>query len=212
MLRLTSCILLCLLTISHALAGPKIAGQFDYYVLSLSWSPSWCAIEGDAKNADQCDPKHDNGFILHGLWPQYEKGWPSYCQTSEASPSRADTIKMAALMGSAGSAWHQWDKHGRCSGLSANDYYDAAREAYESVTRPEVFRRLLKPLKFPAIIVEEAFLEVNQALDSDMVSVTCKRAHFQEVRICLTKDLEPRACGADVQRDCSQTVIFPPVR
>ncbi len=27
------------------------AGEFDYYVLALSWSPNWCALEGDSKNS-----------------------------------------------------------------------------------------------------------------------------------------------------------------
>ena len=67
-------------------AGGERAGDFDYYVLSLSWSPTWCAIEGDDRGADQCDARHDYGWILHGLWPQNERGYPSYCNTSAASP------------------------------------------------------------------------------------------------------------------------------
>jgi len=30
-------------------ADGEKAGVFDYYVLSLSWSPTWCAIEGDQR-------------------------------------------------------------------------------------------------------------------------------------------------------------------
>jgi ribonuclease T2 len=210
MTRLTAFVLLTLLMIGHATAAQKQAGVFDYYVLSLSWSPSWCTLEGDAKGADQCD--EDFGFILHGLWPQYEKGWPSFCKSSERPPSRRMTEAMADIMGSAGLAWHQWNKHGRCSGLSAETYFDVSRAAYEQLNRPEVFRKLLKPLKFPATVVEEAFLKANPALTADMVTVTCKRRFFQEVRICLNKEFEPRECGADVVQDCTQRVSFPPVR
>jgi ribonuclease T2 len=212
MLRLSAVILLALLSISYAFAATKRAGEFDYYVLALSWSPSWCAITGDGQGADQCDSRYDYGFTLHGLWPQYEQGWPSYCNTSFAPPTRKMTADMVNIMGSSGLAWHQWDKHGRCSGLSAAQYFEASRSAYEAVNRPEVFRKLLKPLRFPATVVEEAFLKANPELSADMVTVTCKRGHFQEVRICLTKDLEPRQCGADVMQDCTRNVVFPPVR
>lgn len=212
MLRLSACILLALLTISHAVAGSKQAGLFDYYVLSLSWSPSWCALQGDSKASDQCDAKHDFGFTLHGLWPQYEKGWPSFCATDAHPPSRQATKDMADIMGSAGLAWHQWDKHGRCSGLSADAYFKTARAAYSQVKQPEVFHRLLKPLTFPATVVQSALLKENPDLSRDMITVTCKRGYFHEVRICLTKDLEPRICGVDVQRDCQQRVVFPQVR
>ncbi|MEM1163843.1 MAG: ribonuclease T, partial [Pseudomonadota bacterium] len=43
------------------------ADDFTHYVLALSWNASWCAIEGDSRNADQCDPRHELGFTLHGL-------------------------------------------------------------------------------------------------------------------------------------------------
>ena len=212
MLRLSACVLLALFAISHAVAGGKKAGEFDYYVLSLGWSPSWCALTGDARKDDQCDARHEFGFTLHGLWPQYEKGWPSFCPTVERTPSRQMTREMADIMGSDGLAWHQWDKHGRCSGLNAQQYYATSRAAYGAIKRPDVFRRLLKPLTLPATVVEAAFLEANPNLSADMITVTCQRGFFQEVRICLTRDLEPRTCGADAIRDCSQRVIFPPMR
>ena len=133
-----------------ALADGERAGEFDYYVLALSWSPNWCAREGDARGSDQCDARHDHGWILHGLWPQFHQGWPSYCRTAEAPPSRGMTRDMEDIQGSSGLAWHQWKKHGTCSGLSARDYYALSRRAYESVTRPPVFRKLDASVKLPA--------------------------------------------------------------
>ncbi len=212
MLRLSAVVLLVLLSISYAFAANKRAGEFDYFVLSLSWSPSWCALTGDARGADQCDAQYDYGFTLHGLWPQYARGWPSFCKTAFAPPSRKLTAGMVDIMGSSGLAMHQWDKHGRCSGLTAQEYFKASRVAYDAVNRPEIFRKFLKPIRFPPRVVKAAFLEVNPALSANMLSVTCKRGFFQEVRICLTKDLEPRQCGADVIRDCTRNVVFPPVR
>ena len=189
------------------------AGKFDYYVLSLSWSPTWCALEGDARGADQCDDRHDFGWTLHGLWPQNERGWPSYCRTAERDPSRGQTKAMADIMGSGGLAWHQWKKHGRCSGLSSDAYFEISRRAYASLTRPVVFRNLEKPVKLPAKVVEEAFLESNPRLSPDMITITCKNRRIQEVRLCLNKDLEPRICGEDVVGDCSiKDALFDPIR
>lgn len=184
-----------------AWAEGERAGDFDYYVLALSWSPTWCALEGEARDAPQCD--RDVGWVLHGLWPQYEDGWPSYCRTSARDPSRRQTAAMADIMGDGGAAWYQWKKHGRCSGLAADAYFDTARAAYESIIRPQVFRDLDRDVKLPASVVEEAFLRENAELKPDGLTVTCKSRRIQEVRICLTLGLTPRDCGADVARDCT---------
>ncbi|WP_299701859.1 ribonuclease T2 [uncultured Tateyamaria sp.] len=189
------------------------SGEFDYYVLSLSWSPNWCAYEGDARGSDQCDARHDHGWIMHGLWPQYHRGWPEYCQTAERPPSRAMTRDMADIMGTSGLAWHQWKKHGVCSGLSAPAYYALSREAYGRVVRPPVFRKLDETVKLPASVVEEAFLQSNPSMEADGVTITCRDGHIQEARICLSRDLDPVLCGQDVVRDCTaRDALFTPVR
>ncbi|MGX9356438.1 ribonuclease T2 family protein [Roseobacteraceae bacterium S113] len=197
--------------LAHAEGEPS--GEFDYYVLALSWSPNWCAREGDARGAPECKAGAGRGWSLHGLWPQNERGWPSYCRTTQRAPSRSMTGAMADIMGSSGLAWHQWRKHGVCSGDSADAYFDASRFAYDSITRPEVFRRLDSAVKLPASVVEEAFLVANPKLERDMITITCRDGHIQEARICLTKGLVPRTCGADVIRDCRATdALFTPVR
>ncbi len=205
--------LVFLFTASLAMADADKPGVFDYYVLSLSWSPNWCALEGDARDAPQCDVSQDYGWVLHGLWPQYHRGWPAHCQTAERPPSRRMTREMTDIMGSAGLAWYQWRKHGSCSGLSAPDYYTLSREAYKQIERPEVFRKLTKPVNLPASVVEDAFLKANPNLTRDMVTVTCRADHIQEVRICLSKDLDPVPCGRDVIRDCTlKDAQFEPIR
>ncbi|WP_425515724.1 ribonuclease T2 family protein [Mameliella sediminis] len=192
-------------------ADGEKAGVFDYYVMALSWSPNWCALEGDARDAEQCET--DAGWILHGLWPQYHRGWPAFCPTVERAPSRRMTGEMADIMGSGGLAWHQWKKHGVCSGLSATQYYALSREAYGRITRPEVFRKLDKPVTLPASLVEEAFIKANPTLEPDMITVTCKDSHIQEVRVCLSRDLDPVPCGRDVVRDCTlKDAQFTPIR
>jgi len=200
-----------LLFAAPARADGDRAGVFDYYVMALSWSPNWCALEGDARGAEQCAESF--GWVLHGLWPQYERGWPAYCPTSERAPSRSLTAAQADLFGAGGAAWYQWRKHGVCSGLSAEDYYRLAREAWGRVNRPEVLRRLDRTVNLPAQVIEAAFLEANPGWGADMVTITCKAGHIQEARICLTRDLEPRDCGADVVRDCAmRDAVFQPIR
>ncbi|MFD3189892.1 ribonuclease T [Sedimentitalea sp. HM32M-2] len=189
------------------------AGQFDYYVLSLSWSPNWCAVTGDAQQSDQCDTRHDHGWILHGLWPQFHRGYPSYCRTVERPPSRSMTAGMADIMGTPGLAWHQWKKHGTCSGLSAAAYFELSRRAYGLITRPRVFRQLDETVRLPAAVVEKAFLQANPGLTPDMLTITCKNGHIQEARLCLSRALTPVPCGQDAVRDCSaRDAILTPVR
>lgn len=196
-----------------ALADGERAGDFDYYVMSLSWSSAWCELEGDARGDPQCDKGRGLTFILHGLWPQYEEGWPAFCRTGARDPSRAETAAMADIMGGSGLAFYQWKKHGRCSGLSARDFFGLAREAYGRITIPEVFGRMTKTMEVPARVVEDAFLESNPGLSRDQITVTCKEGLIQDVRLCLTEDLEARRCGADVIRDCTlQDAVLEAVR
>lgn len=206
-------LVLVFISLRPAAAETHDASAFDYYVLSLSWSPNWCVLEGDARSSPQCDADEDHGWILHGLWPQYDRGYPSYCRHGHRAPSRAMTGAMADVMGTGGLAWHQWKKHGTCSGLSPEAYYALSRQAYAQINRPEVFRKLDREVTLPAAVIEEAFLKANPTLDADGVTVTCKDRHIQEVRICLTRDLEPVTCGADVRRDCTLTdARFTPIR
>lgn len=210
--------MICLAALTLVLAGPgraegERAGVFDYYVLSLSWSPTWCALEGDRRRSPQCDAEADFGWVLHGLWPQFHRGWPSYCQTAKPAPSRAMTRDMADLMGTSGLAWHQWKKHGTCSGLSAPDYYALSREAFTRVNRPAVFRKLDRAVTLPARVVEEAFLKANPGWEPDMLTITCKGGRIQEARLCLSKSLDPVPCGRDVVRDCTmKDALLDPIR
>lgn len=205
--------LVLLLWVSAALADGEKAGKFDYYVLALSWSPTWCALEGDARNSPQCDASADYGWVLHGLWPQYHRGWPAHCPTAERPPTRTMTQEMTDIMGSSGLAWYQWKKHGSCSGLSAPDYYALSREAYARVERPDVFRKLKDPVKLPASVVEQAFLKANPGLEPDMLTITCRDGRIQEARLCLSKSLTPVPCGRDVVKDCQmENALFAPIK
>jgi ribonuclease T2 len=185
-----------------AFAEGERAGAFDYFVLSLGWSANWCALEGDDRQDPQCDAGRGLTWTVHGLWPQNETGYPSYCRTGEGDPTRSATAAMADIMGGSGLAFYEWKKHGRCTGLSATGYYGLMRKAYGTVVIPPVFAKVSKNLTLPASVIETAFLESNPALSADQITITCAQGMIQEVRLCLTKDLQPRRCGDDVIKDC----------
>jgi len=211
-MRVIVAVVVALLAAGAARAEGERAGDFDYYVMALSWSASWCALEGDARDDPQCDAGRGVDFVLHGLWPQYEDGWPSFCRTVERDPPRSLTAVQADLFGGAGAAFYQWKKHGRCSGLSAAGFYDLARQARARVAVPEVFRGLARDIRLEADVVEDAFLEANPALSPEGVVVTCREGMVQEVRVCLTKDLEFRDCAGNVGRVCRGVLGMEAVR
>lgn len=205
-------VLWAVLAASAASAADR-AGDFTHYVLALSWNASWCAAEGDGRDAPQCDPRHDHGWLLHGLWPQGERDWPEHCRTAERDPPRALTDAQADIFGSRGLAWHQWKKHGRCSDLSAGAYFDLSREAYRMIVRPALLRQLQDPVQVGPEVIEQAFLEANPSLRANQIAVTCRDGLIREVRVCLSKALVPRACTLAVERGCrADAATFPPMR
>jgi ribonuclease T2 len=198
-----------------AFSGPMAraqdrAGDFDYYVLSLSWQPAWCAAEGETDGS--CRTGGAVGFTMHGLWPQNERGWPSDCSTGHSDPSRSQTRAMADIMGSPGLAWHEWKKHGRCSGLSAEAYFALSRAAWDRVTKPRVFDKVTKALQVKPRAIEAAFMAANPDLRPDAVSIKCNRGRITEVRICMDRDLEFRICSVQARRECKSISWLDPLR
>ncbi len=184
---------------------------FDFYVMSLSWSPSYCAIEGENANRMQCAPDRDLAFIAHGLWPQFERGYPEYCPTSDPDrvPNRlVDTV--IDIMPSPGLVGHQWRKHGSCTGLSQADYLEATREAFNRITIPTVLRDAEGPRRGSAEVVETIFIAANPGLQSNGIAVSCKSGRLVEVRICLTKELDFRACPYIDRRGCTASNLSVP--
>ena len=120
---------------------------------------------------------------------------------------------MFGIMGSSGLAWHQWKKHGSCSGVSAAEYFAKSLEAYGTITQPKVLNRLDKLVRVPASVIEDAFVQSNPFLERDMITITCKQGYIQEARVCLSKSLQPVPCGRDVIKDCKMAnALFPPSR
>jgi ribonuclease T2 len=187
-------------------------GRFDYYVLSLSWSPQHCSTPEGQRDRIQCAGSRTFGFIAHGLWPQFERGWPQYC-SQDRGPDQATIQQTLDIMPSPGLMRHEWSKHGTCSGLTTPQYFARVREAYNAVKIPPEYRSPLKNVVVSPRKLKERFLEVNRVGDASNVAVLCSGRFLQEVRVCLDKDLRPRACGADVRDQCRvQEMIMQPVR
>jgi ribonuclease T2 len=197
-------------TATSSTAIPAGSG-FDFYVLSLSWAPSYCEIEGDPSEL-QCGSSRPYAFIVHGLWPQFEKGWPENCG-AEPSYVPDDLVRsLRDIMPSAGLVGYQWRKHGGCSGLGMDDYFDVLRAARERVVIPERYRTLADRSTIDPGKVERDFVEANQGLSRSGMAVTCDQSHVREVRICMTRSLEFRTCPAVDRRGCElREAVMPPI-
>lgn len=195
-LRVTALFLAGLLATAAAHAGDLPRGTgFDFYVLSLSWSPSYCAAEGADASPAQCGPNRPYGFIVHGLWPQFEHGYPEFCATHEPERvPRALVARLLDLMPSPGLIGHQWRKHGSCSGLGQADYFRVLRAARDKVVVPVPHRRTETARRVDPERVEADFIEANPGLPAAGIAVTCDRSRLREVRVCMKKDLAFRPC------------------
>ncbi len=190
------------------LRGGAPSGDFDFYVLALSWSPGFCdSVDG---SHDQCEPGKGLGFVLHGLWPQYEHGFPSDCDGAR-SPSRIALERAKGLFPDERLARYEWRKHGTCSGKSPSDYFADVARAREAVTIPAALLKPTDTQTYTPIDIERAFYAANPRLRPGMVSVACRRDVLEEVRICMSKDLrEFRACPEVVRHGCRQREISVP--
>lgn len=192
------------------------AGQFDFYVLSLSWSPSYCAAAHERDGArvpgGQCGAR-PFAFVVHGLWPQYERGFPEYCQVPAPRLYRGIVDSMLDLMPAPRLIFNEWDRHGTCSGLSPRAYFDVVRKARAAVKIPAEYVDLQAPLNVTPAAVEDAFAKANPGLSSKGMAIGCDHKRLTEVRICLSKELQFRECAQIARRSCRRgPLLMPPVR
>ncbi|MFZ0609217.1 MAG: ribonuclease T2 [Xanthobacteraceae bacterium] len=200
-------------------------GQFDFYVLSLSWSPSFCASAagrrdgrdrgggyGGRSATRQCGAR-PYSFVVHGLWPQYDKGFPENCQDPAPRLDHRLVGAMLDLMPAPRLIYNEWDKHGTCSGLDAKAYFDTVRKARAAVTIPADYADPQAALTVTPGAVEAAFIKANPTLPADGMAVICSGKRVSEVRLCLAKDLKFRACPEVAKRGCRRDLLLmPPVR
>ena len=188
-------------------------GEFDFYVLALSWSPTYCAERDERGSSRKPDPQCNGrpfAFVVHGLWPQYERGFPSYCQVPAPRLDRGMISRALELMPSPALVLHEWDRHGTCSGLSAGAYFETMRKARAVVKIPADYLDLAAPVTVTPDEVAEAFVRINPGLSRADMAVGCNKTRLTEVRLCMGKDFSFHACPDVVRHACTREKVEMP--
>jgi ribonuclease T2 len=190
---------------------PNQPPSFAYYMLVLSYAPDFCAQPAGVKDPRECGNGRHVGFVVHGLWPQGEttRG-PENC--GSASPVAQSTVQaMLQYIPTESLIQHEWKAHGTCSGLSADDYFAAVKKARDSVTIPDELTPSSRQSMTTADI-EAKVASANPGFPTTAFRTSCySDKELQELRICLNKDLSPRACGSSAGRCSATTVTLLPV-
>ena len=186
-------------------------GRFDYYVLVLGWTPSYCATEGRQRHDRECDVARPHAFTLHGLWPQNVRGWPEDCRMPRRPWVPQSVIDdMRDVMPSKPLVIHEYRAHGTCSGLAPDQYFGLARDLYERVSIPPRFSATGR-LTLSREEIEGEFLKANPWLKPNMIIVSCRGQNLLDVRICFGRDLFPKPCGANEEnRVCRASTMTVP--
>jgi ribonuclease T2 len=184
-------------------------GRFDFYVLALSWSPSYCEAEGDERQDIQC--ARPFAFVAHGLWPQWTRGWPQFCDTGGQRVPDATLNANLDIVPSRGLMIHQWRKHGSCSGLDPERYFAAVRAAMKTIVVPAPLRTPGEPQMVSPREIEAQFRAANPSIPSDAIAVTCDTRRLREVRVCFSRDLKGFVGCPEVDADqCRRERVFLP--
>ena len=177
---------------------PPPQANFDYYLLTMSWAPEFCATNPKGKSSSECDPKRHLGFVVHGLWPQNNTGaYPQDCGAAQ-SVSQAIVQQMMPIMPDSGLIQHEWAKHGTCSGLSVQDYFDSIQKAFGNVKVPDEYRAPADMIKDSPADIEKKFAQANNA-PQRAFRVSCPNADFAALEVCLTKDLQYQECATGLK-------------
>ena len=196
--------------------GPQ-PGQVDYYALALSWSPTYCGSNSGQDDVQQCGRGRRYGFVLHGLWPQWQRGWPEFCATGSSWLAEDIVRRMLDIMPSRQLVIREWKKHGTCSGLDQQAYFALARRLFSMVRIPARYRSPQDPISAAPSDLVADFAAANPGLAPAMVAVSCgnRRDHgrLQELRICFDRDGAFSDCGPNEARQCrARELVLPPVR
>lgn len=203
-------ILACLLFSDIAQAATPAANQpgtFDYYLLNLSWEPAFCAdVRHASRKACQIG---GHGFVVHGLWPQYQKGYPEYCANT---PAPTAPQRYRDIMPDSGLLRHEWQRHGTCSGLSPDAYFGLMRQARAAIQIPPALSQPSKAFRIAPRELKQAFIAANPGLSTANIVLSCGNNQLTAVAFCLSKDGQtPTACQG--LRDCgAHSITVTPVR
>lgn len=179
----------------QALAEDGNSGSFDFYVYSMSYQPEFCRENSEKFTGCHSPQERWKGQLtIHGLWPNRNDGtWPSTCSKerfdlsllqhlSEDLAQNWPNIKAlsAAAPGHTAFWEHEWTKHGTCSGLAQQDYFNTALDLL--LPTPDIVKENYGSL------VKRDQLEEGVYLGGDMSVFVCKSGgYLSEVRLCYEK-------------------------
>jgi ribonuclease T2 len=183
-------------------------GTFDFYLLTLSWSPQYCYSN---PSAVECTGNNHYGFIVHGLWPEMSDGhYPQNCST-ERGPANTDSV--ATIMPDQVLIGHEWTKHGTCSGLGPDGYFQMIAKVFRAITIPAEFQRPASSRNWKPSDIKQAFEQANPKISDGEIAVNCPQNALGGVQICLTKSGDPMKCPGNTVRDCrAGSIQVRPVR
>ncbi|TAE57759.1 MAG: ribonuclease [Nostocales cyanobacterium] len=205
----TSSLLITTLTIPNSALSQTTGnpGKFDFYVLTLSWSPDHCARNGK-RDVEQCGTGKKYGFVLHGLWPQYKTGYPANCSTEKLPPLVKQ--KFRGLFPNERLFNHQWQKHGTCTGKKPIEYLTLSRNLKYSVVIPANYKSPENPFRTTIKDLKTNFLSYNKQFTVNGIAPFCSDSgrFLKEVFFCYSKDGKPGVCSAEIlkrsQKSCGQ--------
>ena len=188
------------LTTPHAVAPsadePARRATVTGYTLALSWSPEYCHRNGQRPEAHiQCSGPFARRFVLHGLWPDAAdpKGWPQYCRpaallTEPVLRANLCTTPSEQLL------QHEWAKHGTCMAARPEDYFAAARTAFEALHFPPM-AQFANSRALSVGALQRAFATANPNVPASAFAIQLNRKGWlEEVHVCLDRARHPTAC------------------
>lgn len=173
-------------------------GDFDFYLLTLSWSPQFCASH---PSSPEC-AAHP-GFVVHGLWPQNNDG--TYPENCSNAPGPANPGSDTDILPTVSLVQHEWQTHGTCSGLAADAYFNTVRQAFHEIVIPPSLRNVQAPQTVAPQIILQQFASANPSFPANAFVLSCGNNALTAVEVCLTKSLAGETCPN--VRTCGATVI-----
>lgn len=207
-------VIFCVMTFAfgrkHSKGGQQGSASFDYYLLSLSWAPNYCASH-PTDSSSECKAGNHTAFVLHGLWPSSNNNPMQPLSCAPARPVASDIVQhMMEYFPDKGLIQHEWAKHGTCSGLTSAQYFGKVEQAFKAVQVPDRYKKLNHSQQISVHDVEQEFAQANNA-PAEAFRLSCHAEQLVALEACLDKDLHYQECPANA-RECpsSQVKLAPP--
>ncbi|WP_392538314.1 ribonuclease T [Legionella sp. 227] len=183
------------------------AGMSDSYVLALSSQPGFCQTYGYEAGKPECMHLSKNSYqakhlTLHGLWPNQNACGQSYgfCGVEQKSrhcaypplslsPQVSENLKKLMPSYNYGSCLerHEWNKHGSCQILSADEYFSLAMRLTEAVDNSVLGQYLTQHQgqKVPLTVLRERVAQAFGKKNSGKVYLGCRNGILVDIYIQL---------------------------